>query len=309
VPLRLTSMALVASLLALLGLPRAEAGSSESGLSGTYQNVGSRAAPLHLWVEEGGDGEPLLLLHGFGANNYTWRHIAPDLARDHHVIAVDLKGSGRSDKPFDDSYGVLDQVKLLQRLIEGRGLSALTLVGHSLGGGVALALALDFNARWPGALRRLILIDSIAYRQRLPLFIQALQVPLLGEVGIYAVLPEIEAYQGLYVAYHHPSRITFAAVRAYAEPLYEPGGRYALLRTAAEIIPGNLATLVARYPTIHQPTLLIWCAEDPVVPFWVGRRLARALPAARLALLRGCGHVPQEELPLQTLARVRRFLR
>ena len=276
---------------------------------GAFDNVGTRAAPLRLWVEERGRGEPILMLHGFGASMYTWRFVAPALARTHRVITVDLKGAGRSDKPFDDKYRVLDQVVLLRRLIDLRGLTDLTLVGHSLGGGVALALALDLNETHPGALKQLILLDSIAYKQRLPLFIQVLQAPVLAQIGMYAILPEIESYEGLYAAYHDPSKITLDAVRAYALPLYEPGGRYALLKTAEEIIPANLSALIARYQTILQPAQLIWCDEDPIVPLWVGRKLARNLPDARLSVLRSCGHAPQEELPLQTLTLMRKFLR
>ena len=86
---------------------------------------------------------PLLLIHGFGASTYTWRHIAPELARTHRVIAVDLKGFGQSDKPFDSRYSVFDQAELLAELIEEKDLHNLTLVGHSFGGGIALMLALE----------------------------------------------------------------------------------------------------------------------------------------------------------------------
>jgi pimeloyl-ACP methyl ester carboxylesterase len=109
--------------------------------------------------------------------------------------------------------------------------------------------------------------------------------------------------------YLDPSKITWDAVRAYALPLYEIGGRYALVETAKEMIPANLPKLIAGYPTIHQPTLLVWCAEDSIVPAWVGHRLAHDLPnAARLSLINGCGHAPQEELPKATLALIRGFL-
>ena len=306
----LSSRALVALCLGLLAFVCSDRSiASETSSRGAFVNVGTRQAPLRLWVEEQGQGEPILMLHGLGSSTYTWRYLAPALARTHRVISVDLKGSGRSDKPFDDRYGVLDHVALLKTLIDRKGLTGLALAGHSMGGGVALALSLDLNQTRPATLRQLVLIDSIAYRQQLPLFIKLLQMPLLAQVGIYAVLPEIEAYKGLLATYYDPSKITFEAVRAYALPLYEPGGRYAFLKTAEEIIPPKLQALIARYPTIHQPTLLIWCAEDTVVPPWVGRRLARDLPSAHLSILRGCGHAPQEELPGRTLSLMRAFLR
>jgi hypothetical protein len=133
---------------------------------------------------------------------------------------------------------------------------------------VALALALDLNQTRPSAL-------SIAYRQRLPLFIKLLQAPVLAQISISAVLPEIESYEGLYATYNDPSKITLDAVRANALPLYQPGGRYALLKTAEEIIPANLSALIQRYPTIHQPVPLIRCAEARVTR---SRRSANGRP-------------------------------
>jgi pimeloyl-ACP methyl ester carboxylesterase len=275
---------------------------------GSYLNVGSRQGPLRLWLEEAGAGEPILFLHGLGANTYTWRYLMPSLARTHHVISVDLKGFGRSDKPRDGAYGVFDQARLIKVLIERKGLSKLTIVGHSFGGGVALALTADLNLSHPETVQRLVLIDSIAYPQRVPLFIELLRTPVLAEIGVFAAPPEAEAYKGLIAAYADPAKISWEAVRAYARPLYEPGAREALIKTAQAIIPPNLPSLIARYGTMQQPALLIWCAEDRVVPAKVGRKLARTLPHAQLSLLAGCGHVPQEERPAATLALMRAFL-
>jgi pimeloyl-ACP methyl ester carboxylesterase len=293
---------------AICALGPALASPARSWAADGLVDVGARGAPLHLWVEDRGHGDPILLLHGFGANSYTWRHIAPALAPTHRVISVDLKGAGRSDKPFDDAYGILDQVALLARLIDRKRLSGVTLIGQSMGGGIALALALELNQTHPGVLGRLILIDSIAYRQKMPLFIELLQTPVLAEVGAYTGLPELQVYKGLYATFYDPSRISFGAVRAYARPLYELGGRNALLSTAAQIVPRNLDALVARYHTIQQPTLLIWGAEDTIVPLWVGRKLARDLPRAHLSILRACGHAPQEEAPARTLNLIQAFL-
>ena len=296
--------------LALLGLGCSNtARAIEAGRGGGLVNVGTPATPLRLWVEERGSGQPILLIHGLGANTYSWRWLAPALASTHRVISVDLKGFGRSDKPIDSAYGVLDQAGLIKTLIRRRGLSHVTIVGHSLGGGVALAVTADLNRTQPETVQRLVLIDSIAYPQPVPLFIELLRTPVLAELGLYTAPPELEVYKGLAAAYADPGKITFETVRAYARPLYDPGGRQALIKSAQEIIPPNLPALIARYRSIHQPAQLIWCADDGVVPLWVGHKLARVLPRAQLSVLKGCGHVPQEELPAATLAIVRAFLR
>jgi pimeloyl-ACP methyl ester carboxylesterase len=301
---------LAACCLALLATAWApdRAAAGERGPRGYFVNVGTSDAPLRLWVEERGRGKPILLIHGLGANVYTWRKLVPDLARTHRVIAVDLKGFGRSDKPFDDAYGALDQAVLLKRLIVRRGLTDLTLIGHSLGGGVALALAYDLDRSRPGTVRRLVLMSSIAYRQQLPPSLALLQVPVLAQLGAFTMPAEIQVYQALHEAYYDASKITRDQVQAYARPLHEPAARYALLKTVEQIEPPNLSKVVARYPAIRQPALLIWCAEDQIVPLWVGRKLARDLPNSRLAVMRGCGHVPQEEAGARTLALVRRFI-
>jgi len=277
-------------------------------LGGTLLNVGSQEAPLRLWLEEAGRGDPILFIHGLGANTYSWRYLAPPLARTHHVLSVDLKGFGRSDKPVDDAYGVLDQALLLETLIRRKGLRRLTIVGHSLGGGVALALTGRLNLTQPETVQRLVLLDSIAYRQPLPLFIELLRTPVLAEVGLLVTPPELEVFKGLLAAYADPQKITLEAVSAYARPLYDPGARHALTKTAQGIIPANLSSLIARYRTIRQPTLLIWCTHDGVVPLGVGLRLARTLPKAQLSLLSGCGHIPQEEAPAATLGLIETFL-
>jgi len=305
----LLAMARRGACLALIGLASSNPMTRSEALPrGAFINVGTPAQPLRLWLEETGAGDPMLLIHGLGGNTYTWHHLAPRLTNRHRVLSVDLKGFGRSDKPFDERYALLDQVALLETLIRRKGLRNLTIVGHSFGGGVALALTAKLNQTQPDAVARLVLIDSIAYPQPVPLFIELLRTPVLAEVGIYSAPPELEAYKGLLAAYAEPQKITFETVRAYAEPLYEPGGRHALLKTAQEIIPRNLPALIAKYPTVHQPTLLIWCAADRVVPLSVGKKLVRALPRARLSVLKGCGHIPQEELPATTLAVMRAFL-
>src|SRR3970040_1651540 len=112
--------------------------SAGDALDGPYAGLGPAEAPVKLFYQEEGKGPPLLLIHGFGASTYTWRYVAPELAQTHRVIAVDLKGFGQSDKPFDERYSVFDQAELLKQLIIDNKLRDLALVGHSYGGGVVL---------------------------------------------------------------------------------------------------------------------------------------------------------------------------
>jgi len=93
----------------------------ESKTIGYYVDAGSHEAPLRLWAEESGQGDPVLMIHGLGATTYSWRYLIPDLARNHRVIAVDLKGAGKSDKPIDGEYGILDQAAVLKTVVDRKG--------------------------------------------------------------------------------------------------------------------------------------------------------------------------------------------
>ena len=270
--------------------------------------AGPPAAPVRLHTEEEGAGPALLLIHGFGANNYSWRAVRPELARTHHVIAVDLKGFGRSDKPLDEDYSALDQAKLLLQLLDQRGIREVSVAGHSFGGGVALTLALELNRKHPGRLKKLILVDSVAYQQGLPPALHVLRTPYVGPASAAIVPPILQSSAALVLAYKDNSKITQEAIDAYARPMYEPGNRHALVKTAEKILPEHINILTHEYRTISQPVLLIWCREDRIVPLAVGQRLARELPNARLEVIETCGHVPQEEEPAATAGLMQRFL-
>jgi pimeloyl-ACP methyl ester carboxylesterase len=277
-------------------------------IDGPYARLGPPEASVKLYYREEGSGRPLLLIHGFGASTFTWRHVAPDLARDHRVIAVDLKGFGQSDKPFDARYSVYDQAELLIQLIEDKDLRDLTLVGHSFGGGISLLLALEAQQRLDGRISRLVLLDSIAYPQNIPVFFRMLDVPLVSQLGVRMVPPTVQTRVALKIAYFDDSKITPEEVEAYAAPLKTAAGKHAIIHSARQIVPEDIAELSERYKTIDLPTLILWCDHDRIVPLEVGLKLRRTLPNSTLRLVEDCGHMPQEEQPGSTLELLRDFL-
>jgi pimeloyl-ACP methyl ester carboxylesterase len=263
--------------------------------------------PVELHTEAYGDGKPVVCLHGFGASTYTWRQLAPDLARDHHVVLIDLKGFGRSPKPRDAAYSVFDQSDLVGALIRRRGLRDVTLIGHSFGGGVALATALAAQGE-PGLVTRLVLIDTMAYRQRLPWFLALLRAPIAGPAILWLTPPRVQVRIVLAHAFHDPRRITPDVVSTYAAGLASDGGRFAARQTARQLIPAHVDDFVSRYPSLRLPTLLVWGEHDRVVPRTVAARLADDLPDARLVIVPDAGHVPHEETPDAVIPIVKRFL-
>ncbi len=273
-----------------------------------YQPVGSGDDAVKLAIHESGHGKPIVLIHGLGASSYTWHEIAPALAKTNRVIAIDLKGFGQSDKPLDTHYSIFDQAKLVDDFITRRKLHGVTLVGHSFGGGVALAVALSQMDAGKHQIDKLVLIDSIAYRQPLPFFFQVLRTPVVGELGMTLIPPEVQMAQALAVAYRHDEKVTADTVNHYASALHTEGGRHALFHTINSLDPDAADEISRRYHTLKTPALLLWCEHDKIVPLKFGKRLALDLPDARFEVIEDCGHIPHEEQPEETLRLIQSFV-
>ncbi len=260
-----------------------------------------------LYAEETGDGPPLILLHGLGGSLFTWRHVVAALAREHRVIALDMKGFGQSDKPFDEHYSAVDQAALVSAFIRKRGLSGVTLVGHSFGGVVALRTARDF-AHEPGVIARLVVMDTPALQQNLSDGAWFFSVPGLPYVTMAVTPPDFITRMMLRLVSAPGRVVPESDVRGYAAPFYDLGSRHAFIATGQSILDSNGPKMGLSYRGIEQPTLIVWCRRDRIVPVATGPRLARVLSHARLAILNKCNHLPQDEVPEALLSTLLPFL-
>jgi pimeloyl-ACP methyl ester carboxylesterase len=258
---------------------------------------------------EAGQGPPVILLHGFGASAYSWRFLAPALARDHRVLTIDLKGYGLSAKPEDGKYALSDQADLVAAFIRARDLHDLVVIGHSMGGGVTLMAYFNVAGDAPARINKLVLIDSAGYPQKMPWFIWLAQAPVLGPVGSQLLPPRFATAQVLRKCYYHKDRITDAQIDTYAYYGSLPGAREALVATARQIVPEDIEAVTARYKTIRVPVLIIWGAQDEVVPVSVGYNFKRDIPTSKLVILPECGHIPPEEEPQETIRLITQFLK
>ena len=257
---------------------------------------------------DAGQGPPVLLLHGFGGCAYTWRYLIPPLAAAHRVLTLELKGFGLSDKPRDGHYAVADQAQMVAEFIRRQDLHDLVIMGHSLGGGVALMTYLGLQQDDPGRIDKLVLIDSAGYRQKLPWFIRLAKIPGADILG--ALLPpRFAADLVLKKCYYHKDRISEEQINTYAYYGSLPGAREAISQTAKQILPKDIDRLTEQYKGISVPVLVIWGVEDEVVPLRVGLLFKRDIPGAELVPLSGCGHIPPEEEPQATRQAIMNFLK
>ena len=258
---------------------------------------------------EAGQGPPVILLHGFGASAYAWRFLGPELAKDHRVFTIDLKGYGLSAKPEDGKYAISDQADMVAEFIRTRDLHDLVVIGHSMGGGVTLMTYFKVAEDDPARIKKLVLIDSAGYPQKMPWFIWLAKAPVLGSVGGMLVSPRFATAQVLRTCYYHKDRITDEQIDTYAYYGSLPGAREAVVATAQQIVPEDIEAVTAQYKTIRVPVLIIWGEEDEVVPVDVGRNFKRDIPNSELVILPKCGHIPPEEEAGVTTRTVEAFLR
>ncbi len=257
---------------------------------------------------EKGQGPPIILLHGFGACAYTWRYLIPPLAAEHRVFTIDLKGHGLSDKPRDGHYAVADQADMVADFIRRQDLRDLVIMGHSMGGAVTLMAYLKLQQEDPGRIKKLVLIDSAGYPQKLPGFIRVAKIPGLSTVLSKVLSPRFASTLVLKKGYYHKDAVTEEQINTYAYFGSLPGSAAAVSQTAKQLMPKDIDAQTARYKTITVPVLIIWGREDEVVPLKVGLNFKRDLPDSELVVLPECGHIPLEEAPLPTRQAIEAFL-
>ena len=266
-------------------------------------------AQIRLHYEVYGSGDPVLCLHGLGANTESWHAFREPLSHTHKLILLDFKGFGASPKPKDHHYSILEHGDLTYQFIIEHNLQNLTIIGNSFGGAVSLLVSLRLCSENPRRLRKLILIDSGGYNLYLPLHLKLLRAPIVGWLVLQLLPPKVSALFVLKNSYYDDSKITPAQIEAYARPIADRGGRHALLETAKQIIPPNIDELIAKYPLINIPTLIIWGKQDTVIPLVIGEMLNAAIPDSRLVTIDRSAHIPQEETPEAIVPLVLDFLR
>ncbi len=257
---------------------------------------------------EAGQGPTVILLHGFGGCAYTWRHLIPPLASAHRVFTLDLKGFGLSDKPADGHYAISDQADMVAEFIRRQDLKDLVIMGHSMGGGVTLMIYLKLREHEPSRIKKLVLIDSAGYPQKLPWFIRLARIPGANSLATRLLSPRFATALVLRKCYYDKAKITEEQINTYAYFGSLPGAAAAVRQTARQVIPRDMEAFISKYKTIDVPVLVIWGAEDEVVPLEIGRQFKRDIPQAELVVLPRCGHIPPEEEPEATKEAVMGFL-
>lgn len=255
------------------------------------------APGLSINYEVHGSGETTILaLHGLGASLDSWRDILPVLTRYGTVYLVDLIGYGHSTKPAKFRYSVdseADVVEAFRSHLESQGRTDFVLLGHSLGGAVALELAARKQVEMLILIDPLVSFDSI----RLHLLVSTFNQWPFNRLALAAVPARQRAWIGLRRAFKNNSQVDDERVCRYAQFLDMPGANRAFLKTVQAM---RLTKVRDGLGAIQCPVFVIWGDKDPILSPSEGDHLAKALPNATLVRIPHCGHVPHEEWPAET---------
>ena len=260
----------------------------------TYDHQG--LLTVRYW-DEGQGGDPILLIHGLGSYCEVWDETVPALARRHRVLALDLPGHGHSDKPIHYSYRIADLAESVRRFLAALNVPRVHVIGHSLGGAVAIYLALQA----PEYVDRLALIASAGFGSEGAWALRLATVPGLGEwllspsparsaAAAHSFLARTEAGTAERVHLHYTMAARPGVVRATLQTARANGSVFGQRASMVRLILSGARAL-------NQPTLVLWGDQDKILPVRHAHVAARTLPQSRLHVLHSCGHVPMIEHP------------
>jgi len=228
-----------------------------------------------------GHGDPLVVIHGGSEGARAWMDNMAELSASYTVFVPDLPGFGKSE-PLDGDYFIPELTEFVDRFSNNLGLESFHLMGHSLGGGVALNYALEF----PHKLKKLVLVSSLCLGREIALWVRFLSIPAICRAIGAAVLAVLRGVKWVVKSLLAP--IEF--VMPFSRESMNLGISVTNFKEQTLVLANRLSEVV-------MPTLVVWGAKDPIVPVRQAYAAAQLIPDCQLKIFEDCGHsVYREEL-------------
>lgn len=256
---------------------------------------------------------PVVLLHGYGDTADCWRRVLPALLRHRRVIAIDTPPFGRSSGPPPEHAGNLVECyeQFFPALFDELGIGRATLVGHSMGGAMALTFALE----QPERVERLVLIAPAGLADHAPWWWHAISGrwinwPVLLKLPNPVARPAVKAALRNFLEDRlvHDTRAMGEVIDHFVQLHGGPRELRHLIDTGRALMAGYTGTLLAGSAELEAPTLMLWGREDRLAPAEHAEAFGQTVPHAQVEVLANCGHYPQLELPARVTTALRDFL-
>jgi haloalkane dehalogenase len=249
---------------------------------------------LTLGYRDEGEGDVVLLLHGWPTSSFLWRGVMPAIARSNRVLALDMPGFGASSKPADARYGFDFFGAAIDGFLDALGIEKVALAGHDLGGPIAV----DWALRRPERVTRLALLNTLLYPDFDPSvmeFVTNLTTPgkreeATSDAGLEATIKFGVADESV---------VTPEVVAGVTAPFATVEDRLALARAGVGLEPERFVEISKGLPGLAMPVRVVYGEQDPILPDVADtmRRLAADIPHAQVTTLPGAGHFLQEDAP------------
>lgn len=253
-----------------------------------------------------GSGAPVFLLHGLGEFLETWTFNLPPLSRRYRVYALDSPGHGLSDK-CESCYALDEATRFGINILDALGVKSAALIGHSMGGAVAINMALNH----PERVSRLVVVDPAGLLAELPLFYRLASLPVWGAMAVNLIIkPLLE--RGIRNLCYDPGFLSQEMLDLAWKYFDMPGRK----NTLHQIIRYNVnlsgvrpeAVLKEKVQRLEVPILFVHGAQDSLFPLAEVREVVETVPGARMAVIDRCGHCPQIEKAVEFNEEVMAFL-
>ena len=254
------------------------------GMRSSFVRVGAHR--IH-YFDSGGDGPPLVMVHGVASRAADAAPLYRALSRTHRIYALDLLGYGQSDRPRDSDYSVRTQAAIVRGFMDAVGIAQADLIGVSMGGWIALTVA----AEQPQRVRRLVLVSSAGV---------GFETTLHASSFSPRNLDELRASIALQTDRRVPAFILRDLLRRSREKAW-------VVRRSMSSMLARRDLLDGRLQRVRMPVLLVWGTRDRIVPISVAAALQREVPHARLVRLEGCGHLAVVECRAAALRAMETF--
>ena len=309
-------LAFTAVLLLEGDFPVAEVDAKYSNEQSQFFNL-EDGTTIHYRDQGLAQGLPIVLVHGSNASLHTWDAWVTLLKDRYRLISLDLPGHGLTGRTIAHDYSSAAYVATVQALLTHLGLTKVVIGGNSMGGGVSWRFALAD----PSAVIALILVDASGlpqWRQTQEVEIESERnnpatpwaFSLLRQAWFQSIARYIDPYwlvvQGLEASHFDPALVDDQLIDRYYDLSMRAGTRDATLKRFATRNQSSVSDL--ELAAIVQPTLILWGAQDAVIPSSVGRQFESVLPNAQLIVYPNTGHIPMEEIPERSAADVDKFL-
>lgn len=241
-----------------------------------------------------GEGEPIILIHGFNLDLNTWTNNFDALAANHSVYAIDLWGSGYSTRePMDPGYPLYTEQ--LRLFMDALVIDKATLVGHSIGGGTAIS----FAVKYPDRVDRLVLVDPTGIPNPPPLRSKFFTLPGVGEFLLSINNNYFRRKNLRDLWFHEKDRLTAKVFDGLTQFQKVEGSSEILLQILRKDFFHTLSKEIHRLSLLSIPTLIVWGRHDVSIPLEVGQEMHRILEGSVFEVIENGGHMPNWDAPDQ----------